>query len=170
MKFLKFTFLLLSVLVFGQKIKSIQLFNPQTNDETPVIKFGEQLVLNFDDLENKSTVYRYTFKHFDRNWKDDGLFLTEYAKGPVNSYIQDFRYSFNTVQKYTHYTLKFPNENTQLKISGNYEIIVFDESVNKPLFKKRFCVVENGTNLGINVTRFADSKAPNLNQIGRAHV
>ena len=69
MKFLKFTFLLLSVLVFGQKIKSVQLFNPQTNDETPVIKFGEQLVLNFDDLENKSTVYRYTFKHFDRNWK-----------------------------------------------------------------------------------------------------
>ena len=56
MKFLKFTFLLLSVLVFGQKIKSVQLFNPQTNDETPVIKFGEQLVLNFDDLENKSTV------------------------------------------------------------------------------------------------------------------
>lgn len=43
MKFLKFTFLLLSVLVFGQKIKSIQLFNPQTNDETPVIKFGEML-------------------------------------------------------------------------------------------------------------------------------
>ncbi|HAV3972940.1 TPA: DUF5103 domain-containing protein, partial [Acinetobacter baumannii] len=34
-----------------------------------------QLVLNFDDLENKSTVYRYTFKHFDRNWKDDGLFF-----------------------------------------------------------------------------------------------
>ena len=164
MKFLKFTFLLLSVLVFGQKIKSVQLFNPQTNDETPVIKFGEQLVLNFDDLENKSTVYRYTFKHFDRNWKDDGLFFTEYAKGPVNSYIQDFRYSFNTVQKYTHYTLKFPNEKAQLKISGNYEIIVFDESVNKPLFKKRFCVVENGANLGINVTRFADSKAPNLNQ------
>ena len=51
MKFLKFTILLLSVLVFGQKIKSVQLFNPQTNDETPVIKFGEQLVLNFDDLE-----------------------------------------------------------------------------------------------------------------------
>ena len=79
MKFLKFTFYCF-LFGFGQKIKSVQFFNPQTNDETPVIKFGEQLVLNFDDLENKSTVYRYTFKHFDRNWKDDGLFLRNMQK------------------------------------------------------------------------------------------
>lgn len=156
--------MLVPFLFSAQKIRSVQLFNPQTNDETPVIKFGEQLVLNFDDLSNGSTVYRYTIKHYNRNWQDDGLFFTEFAKGNLNGLIQDFQYSFNTKQRYTHYTLQFPNEKMQPKISGNYELIVYLDSVSKPLFKKRFCIVEDGVNVAINVSRFDDVKKPNLNQ------
>jgi len=164
MKVLKIIFLFVAAIFSAQNIKSIQLFNPQTNDETPVIKFGEQLVLSFDDLQNSSTIYKYTIKHLDRNWQDDGLFFTEFAKGTLNANIQDFSYSFNTYQKYTHYTLNFPNEKIQPKISGNYELIVFKDSASKPLFKKRFCLVEEGANLAINVSRFNDSKKPNINQ------
>ena len=50
----RFFFLIFGCFIFGQNIKSIQLFNPQTNDETPVIGFGEQLILRFDDLNNGS--------------------------------------------------------------------------------------------------------------------
>lgn len=156
--------LIMPLLFSGQKIRSIQLFNPQTNDETPVIKFGERLILNFDDLSNGSTVYKYTIKHYNRNWQDDGLFFTEYAKGNLNGLIQDFQYSFNTRQRYTHYTLNFPNDKIQPKISGNYELVVYLDSASKPLFRKRFCIVENGAALGINVSRFDDIKKPNLNQ------
>jgi hypothetical protein len=164
MKVLKIIFLFVVATFSAQNIKSIQLFNPQTNDETPVIKFGEQLILSFDDLQNSSTIYKYTIKHLDRNWQDDGLFFTEFAKGVMSANIQDFAYSFNTYQKYTHYTLSFPNEKIQPKISGNYELIVYKDSASKPLFKKRFCIVEDGANLGINVSRFNDSKKPNVNQ------
>ncbi len=164
MKYLRLLFLLVPFLFSAQKIRSVQLFNPQTNDETPVIKFGEQLILNFDDLSNGSTVYRYTIKHYNRNWQDDGLFFTEYAKGNMNGLIQDFQYSFNTKQRYTHYTLQFPNEKIQPKISGNYELIVYLDSASKPLFKKRFCIVEDGVIVAINVSRFDDAKTPNLNQ------
>ena len=164
MKVLKIIFLFVAATFSAQNIKSIQLFNPQTNDETPVIKFGEQLILSFDDLQNSSTIYKYTIKHLDRNWQDDGLFFTEFAKGVMSANIQDFAYSFNTYQKYTHYTLSFPNEKIQPKISGNYELIVYKDSASKPLFKKRFCIVEDGANLGINVSRFNDSKKPNVNQ------
>lgn len=156
--------MLVPFLFSGQKIRSVQLFNPQTNDETPVIKFGEQLILNFDDLSNSSTVYKYTIKHYDRNWQDDGLFFTEFAKGNLNGLIQDYQYSFNTKQKYTHYTLNFPNDKIQPKISGNYELIVYLDSASKPLFKKRFYVVEDGVNVGINTSRFEDVRKPNLNQ------
>ncbi len=164
MNFLKLVFTLWGVLVFGQNIKGIQLFNPQTNDETPIITFGEQLILRFDDLENKSQTYRYTFKHLDRNWQDDGLFFTEYATGSLNGIIQDMQYSFNTLQPYTHYTLAFPNEKMQPKISGNFELIIYKDSAEKPLFTKRFCVTENGVNIGLNLSRYLNNKNPQLNQ------
>ena len=142
----------------------MQLFNPQTNDETAVIGFHEQLILRFDDLSNSSTVYRYTVKHFDRNWKDDGLFFTEYANGSLNGMIDQFQYSFNTVQAYTHYTLTFPNDKIQPKISGNFELVVYQDSASKPLFTKRFSVVEDGAHLGLTVTRISDSRNPQINQ------
>lgn len=157
-------FIFIGGLLFGQNIRSVQLFNPQTNDETSVIKFGEQLVLRFDDLDNGSQIYRYTIKHFDRNWQDDGLFFTEYAEGNLNGLINDFKYSFNTYQAYTHYSLSFPNEEIQPKISGNYEIIVYKDNMRKPLFTKRFCIVENTATLNIKVSRHTNPQHPELNQ------
>lgn len=156
--------LLFSVSVFGQDIRSIQLHNPQTNDQTPVIGVNQQLVLSFDDLSNSSTIYRYTFKHYDRNWKEDGLFFTEFASGSMNALIDQFQYSFNTLQKYTHYELVFPNEKIRPKISGNYEIIVYKTSPDKPLFKRRFYIVEDGANVGLQIDRHMDASRPFLNQ------
>lgn len=164
MKTLRIFLLSLSGLVFGQNIQSIQLFNPQTNDETPVINFNQTLVLSFDDLTNSSEIYRYTIKHYDRNWNDDNLFFTEFANGSLNGLLDKFQYSFNTLQAYTHYTLTFPNEKMQPKISGNFELIVYKDSADKPLFKKRFFLVEDNATLALNVSRIADSKNPDVNQ------
>lgn len=164
MKTLRILLLSLGGLVYGQNIQSIQLFNPQTNDETPVIKFGEQLVLSFDDLTNGSEIYRYTIKHYDRNWNDDNLFFSEFANGTMNALLDQFQYSFNTLQAYTHYKLTFPNDKIQPKISGNYELIVYKDSAKNPLFKRRFYLVEDGATLGVTVSRIADAKNPNINQ------
>lgn len=164
MKTLRILLLFLSGLVFGQNIQSIQLFNPQTNDETPVINFNQTLVLSFDDLTNSSDAFRYTFKHYDRNWNDDNLFFTEFANGSLNALLDKFQYSFNTLQPYTHYTLTFPNDQIQPKVSGNFELIVYKDSVDKPLFKRRFYLVEDNANLSLNISRIADARNPNVNQ------
>lgn len=163
MKTLQLLLLSLSGLMFGQNIQSIQLFNPQTNDETPVIKMNETLVLSFDDLANTNQIYRYTIKHYDRNWEDDNLFFTEFANGSLNGLLDNFQYSFNTLQAYTHYKLVFPNDKIQPKISGNFELIVYKDSAEKPLFKRRFYVVEDNASVALDVSRFVD-KNPNLNQ------
>lgn len=164
MKVLQLIFLLAILPVFGQTIRGIQLFNPKTNDETPVIGMNDKLILRFDDLSNSSTIYRYTIKHFDRNWQDDGLFFTEYANGTLNGLIDQFQYSFNTYQKYTNYQLTFPNQRMSPKISGNFELIVYKDSADKPLFTRRFCVVEDGASIALNMSRFSDIRRPNLNQ------
>ncbi|WP_326984997.1 type IX secretion system plug protein domain-containing protein [Chryseobacterium sp. MYb264] len=164
MKTLQLLLVSLSGLMLGQKIQSIQLFNPQTNDETPVINFNQQLVLSFDDLSNSSEIYRYTLKHYDRNWEDDNLFFTEFANGSLNGLLDRFEYSFNTLQPYTHYKLNFPNDKMQPKVSGNFELIVYKDSAEKPLFTRRFYVVEENATMALNVTRFADARNPNANQ------
>lgn len=156
--------LFLSFFCLAQDIRSVQLFNPKTNDETPIIGFSDQLILNFDDLSNSSEIYRYTLKHYDRNWKEDGLFFSEFATGNLSGLIDDRQYSFNTFQKYTHYRMTFPNDKIQPKISGNFEIIVYTDSPENPLFSKRFCIVEDGAQLGINLSRLSDARNPNLNQ------
>lgn len=164
MKKLLLLLILSSINVFCQDIRSIQLFNPQTNDLTPVVGFGQQLVLKFDDFSNGSTIYRYTIKHYDRNWQDDGLFFTEFASGTLSALADDFQYSFNTLQKYTHYTITFPNEKIQPKISGNFEIIVYKNRPENPIITKRFCIVEQGVNIGLQVSRFSDARSLMLNQ------
>lgn len=164
MKTLQIFLLSLGSFAFGQNIQSVQLFNPQTNDETPVITMSQQLILSFDDLTNSSEIYRYTIKHFDRNWEDDNLFFSEIANGSMNAMLDQFQYSFNTLQAYTHYKLTFPNDKIQPKISGNFELIVYKSSVDQPLFKRRFSIVEDNVNLALNISRIADAKNPNINQ------
>ena len=164
MKHLPIFLLSFSAFFFAQDIRSVQLFNPQTNDETPVIGFNEKLILRFDDLSNSSTIYRYTLKHFDRNWNEDGLFFTEYANGSLTGMIDQFQYSFNTLQAYTNYTLTFPNDKIQPKISGNFELVVYQDSASKPLFTKRFAVVEDGANVAVNISRTSDARKPQINQ------
>lgn len=162
MKFL--LLLLFNITVFAQDIRSVQLFNPQTNDETPVIGFDEVLILRFDDLSNSSNIYRYTIRHLDRNWNEDGLFFTEFATGSLNGMIDDFKYSFNTLQPYTHYTLTFPNDKIRPKISGNFEMIVYKDSPSKPLFTRRFSMMEDGAIVGVNLSRTTDARRPGVNQ------
>ncbi|WP_185146951.1 type IX secretion system plug protein [Chryseobacterium echinoideorum] len=164
MKTLQLLLLSLSGFLFGQNIQSIQLFNPQTNDETPVISMGQQLILRFDDLTNSSEVYRYTIKHYDRNWQDDNLFFSEIANGQMNAMLDEFQYSFNTLQPYTHYVLRFPNEKIQPKISGNFELIIYKRSADQPIITRRFSIVEDQVNIALNISRFADAKNPDLNQ------
>ena len=156
-------FIFLTAFAHSQ-IAGVQLFNPKTNDETPVIGFSETLVLRFDDFANSNTLYRYTIRHKDRNWQDDNLFYTEYANGAMNGQIDDYQYSFNTLQKYTHYRLEFPNSKIQPKISGNYELIIYKDSPENPAFTKRFSVTEDAAEVGIRVSRTADSKNPQINQ------
>lgn len=126
-----------------ESIRTVQLFNPQTNDQTPLIRLGgEYLILSFDDLNAGYQEYNYKIEHYNADWTPSGIFQSEYLDGYSSDFIRTYRNSFNTYQVYTNYQLQIPNRDTRLKLAGNYSIKVYTKDENNPIFTKRFAVYE----------------------------
>lgn len=138
-----------------ENIKTVQLFNPQTNDETPVIRFGsEYLILSFDDLKQGFKEYNYKIEHYNADWTPSGIFQSEYLNGYSSNYIRNYTNSFNTYQNYTHYELPIPNRDMSLKLPGNYMIKVYTADEDHPLFTRRFAIYDSQkVNVGVSEER-----------------
>ncbi|MDB5020350.1 MAG: hypothetical protein JWQ28_1477, partial [Pedobacter sp.] len=140
--------------VYLPQVKTVQCYNSQKEQSMPMInlKTNEQLVFSFDDLDGGTKNYSYTIEHCTSDWKPSGLSTIDYVSSFSNDRINDYRYSFNTLQKFTHYELRLPNAQVSPKISGNYLLKVYlDNDLNKPVVSQRFYVLESQVNVGIEV-------------------
>lgn len=136
-------------------IKSIVLRSKLTNNYAPIIRLGEGFTLEFDDLRYDQEEYTYKIEHYDYNWQPSGLISTEYINGYASDYIRDFENSFNTLQPYTYYKLEIPNDNTQIKVSGNYVISVLN-NYDEVLFSRPFIMYDSQVDVGVSVHRSRD--------------
>lgn len=116
---------------------------------------GEQLELRFDDLSSGGGQWNYTFVHCNAKWEPSDLQVSQYLSGYRSQFISDIRYSFNTFVPYSHYRLRFPNRDMNLLLSGNYVLIVYDQSPDQPLLTRRFMVYEDLATFSGRVTRSA---------------
>lgn len=149
-----FVFYMLPFLALGQEnIKTIQLFNPQSNDHTPVIKMNEYLIFSFDDLEANYKRYEYRIVRYDRFWNESDIFQSEYLDGYQKNYIRDYRNSFNTRVPYVHYEVQIPNRDFNFKLSGNYAIQLLAPNSSHVILEKRFSVYEDLVAVGLKVDR-----------------
>lgn len=148
-------------LIFEERIydKNIHtvLCHQQDNQLTaPIINLNseEKLELHFDDFSHELYDYYYTIIHCDSEWKKSDLLQSEYINGFFENRIENYKFSFNTLQKYTHYSLTFPEDLLIPKLSGNYIIQVFRE--NNPeniVFTKKFMILEEKVNIIPNIKR-----------------
>ncbi|MXV37712.1 DUF5103 domain-containing protein [Flavobacteriaceae bacterium Ap0902] len=162
MKYLLNLILILATLSFNaQEIKTVQLFNPQTNDLTPFINKGEYLIFSFDDMETGYKRYPYKIVRYNRNWQPSDIFTSEFLDGYDKSYIREYKNSFNTRVSYTHYTLTIPNRDFNFKLSGNYGIQLLKPNTNQVILEKRFSVYEDLTQLGVKIDRINGSSSLN---------
>lgn len=108
---------------------------------------NDTLMVQFDDFDEEIQDYYFTVIHCDKNWNPSPLSYNEFADGFDDVPVKEHSFSFNTLQSYIHYSLTIPNENLNLKISGNYLVLVHKNDRTKPILTLRFFVYEPMTQI-----------------------
>ncbi len=132
--------------IYKSTIKTALLHESSYDANPAIIKFNsaEQLELSFDDLDADKKSYSIGFIHCNSNWEPSDLMQAEYMTGFFDANILNFNYSSNTIQKYTHYAIFFPQANMQFSKSGNYVVFVYENNdKEKIVLTKRFMIYED---------------------------
>ena len=161
----KITWLLLLILtsINAQHIKTVQLRPLQENYFSSIVPLGTVLELSFDDLDADSKEYTYKIEHKTHNWQPSRLLSSQFINGFDQNTIINVTNSFNTLQSYSHYSVKIPNINTVIIKSGNYVISVLN-SYDEVVFSRRFVLFENMATIPVSVERSRNIKTVNTQQ------
>ena len=138
-------------------IKSIELKALGKTTFNHIIPLGNTIELNFDDLDGDQKEYYYKIDLMTHDWKESNLISNQYINGFQSNVIFNVENSFNTFQNYTHYTVKFPNQNTRITKSGNYRLSILDD-VGEVVFSRRFTLYENIATVGVSASRSRNTK------------
>lgn len=136
--------------IYKDNIKSVLLYKEGFEMAAPIVRLnsGDKLIFSFDDLDGDYQKYEYTIVHCDANWNDSDLMPNEYLESFQTDYIEDFQYSVNTIQDYTHYGHYIPNDVIRYRLSGNYILKVYtDGDMENVMFTRRFFVFDPKVNL-----------------------
>ena len=111
-------------------IKSLQVIKNDDFEALPVLQLHGQDVLSisFDELSHNYHRFIYRVEPCNPDWTPaEGLFESDWLEGLNNQPIEQYDNSINTTVLYTHYELQFPNEHTNLRMSGNYRLHIIDD-------------------------------------------
>ncbi|SMO67493.1 type IX secretion system plug protein [Solitalea koreensis] len=142
--------------VYKPNIKTVQFYNVNQEQSTPIYVLGsaDKLVFSFDDINGGSENYTYTFIHCTYDWKPSNVSSIDYLNGYSEDRINDYEYSLNTFQAYTHYKLALPNNNMKPLIGGNYLLKVYlNNDPNDLVITRRFYVLNNKVSIDAELAR-----------------
>lgn len=116
--------------ILSPNVKSLEVICNDDFTALPVLELGSADVLNigFDELSHNYHRFVYHVEPCEPDQQPtEGLFESDWLVGFNDQPIEDYENSINTNTLYTHYRFQFPNEQTQLKMSGNYRLTILDE-------------------------------------------
>ncbi|WP_449757792.1 type IX secretion system plug protein [Flagellimonas crocea] len=163
---------LLSTSAFAQVMEEVEppeniktiVFKGPTEDQFPIIKLGESITLEFDDLTASEQDYYYKIVHCDYDWTPSQLLKSQYLSGTDNQRIIDYENSYTTLQPYSNYRLTIPNENVKLSVSGNFLLEIYN-SYGDLQFSRRFVVYRDAVAVAGTVKRSRDFNFINEKQV-----
>ncbi len=131
-------------------------FNLAPEDLLPVFELGDPITLSFDDVIGDEADYYYQFEHYDYDWSPSQLFKNEWLIGIDDARIFNYRNSFTTLQPYSHYMMRVPNQFTKgFRVSGNYMVHIYN-SDRELVFSRKFMIRESGAIIGVDTRRARD--------------
>ncbi|MBP5516100.1 MAG: DUF5103 domain-containing protein [Bacteroidales bacterium] len=146
--------------IWCNEVRSVFLTRGDIELERPIIPMGnpgepsEQLMLRFDILEPQPGNFRYRIRHCDADWNIDNLEPSEFINGMEEGDIENYQFSFNTLQNYVNYYQPLPSRYSAFTASGNYVLeIYYKDNPDSIILTKRFCVFENLTNIEATISK-----------------
>ncbi len=131
--------------VYEPQIRTILCYSSGQGLPSSVARLDIQnLVLEFDDLQEERNNYYVRLVHCNYDWTKSTLhdldILRDYNEFPIT----DFSYSINTVIPYVHYRFLLP----RVKLPGNYLAMVYrDGNKSDVVLTKRFLIFQNQMSL-----------------------
>ena len=140
-----------SELVYSNEIRktsihTVQMYPLDWELTEPIIELNgdNQLLFSFDEIEENIQDYSYRIIHCTSNWLDSRLSEFDFIDGFTENQIKDYEHSFNTNIDFVHYTLRIPNDDIQLKLSGNYVLEVYEDfDPEKVIIRQRFMLLDS---------------------------
>ena len=139
---------------YEEQIRTVMVYPSQgtghDNLLSPAAPIDNQnLVLEFDDLQEERNSYYLRLVHCNFDWKKSDLsdldFMSQYNEYPINDYTM----SSNTSIRYFHYRILIP----PVKIPGNYVAVAYREGdENDIILTKRVLVFSNQVSFSPNQT------------------
>ncbi len=152
--------------VYKENIKAVRFHTYGDQQSLPVYNMnsGDQLELNFDDLDANVKSYYYSFQLCDYNWQPVDISPFLYIKGFTQQRIATYRYSSIALTRYTHYQAILPDRSTTITLSGNYLLKVFqDGDTSKLAFTRRLLVLDQKAAINAKVVQ------PFMPQLFKSH-
>lgn len=125
-------------------VRTIQLYVEGDERSLPILPLGrgQQLTLEFDLLTDAGRPLSVFFYHADRRWERD-LSPIQYLDGFSQDDLLDYNRSRLSTLPYVHYTYRFPNDNIDFLLSGNYIVRVTEQGDEAAvLLEQAFVVTE----------------------------
>lgn len=129
----------------AENIKTLQVGIDGQKLSLPVIRLDDtdRICVKFDEMSHDRKNYYYSIRHCNADWTLSNITEMEAIDGSSTGTINDFESSFNTTFLYTHYAIRFPNDQVKFKISGNYRVSIYeDNNPDKVVAVACFSVVE----------------------------
>ena len=140
-------------------IKSLQVILNDDFEALPVLQLNghDVMHISFDELSHNYKRFTYHVEPCNPDWTPtEGLFDADWLEGINDQPIDEYDNSINTSVLYTNYAFDFPNEQTNVRISGNYRLHIVDDETQEDAAVVEFRVLEPITNVGLGVTTNTD--------------